>query len=117
MKFRLPLNCLAMLWLCIGGTWALHGQETKPSQSLRVTKKTVLEQYAPQLVVPHDERLEMKQERQALLRERRAMLDTLELSDRKKYRLLRELYERPAGEHWAHLMADVPEKEPEKKQP
>ena len=66
---------------------------------------------------PTFDREAREQDRQALILERRAMLDTLELSDRKKYRLLRELYERPAGEHWAHIMADLPEKEPEKKQP
>ncbi|MDG1572894.1 hypothetical protein OZ410_11255 [Robiginitalea sp. M366] len=67
----------------------------------------MLAQYAPDLVVPATERSEMKQDRLALIRERRAMLDTLQLSRKKKLRLLRELYLKPSGAHWDHLYADL----------
>lgn len=96
---------LGCFLLGVNGVIAQSG--STPPQAPKVKTHTVLAQYAPDLVVPATERREMKQDRLALIRERRAMLDTLEMSRKKKLRLLRELYLKPAGEHWDHLYADL----------
>ncbi len=72
---------------------------------MRVRKVTTLERYDQALVIPHEERLAMKQERQEELERRRAMLDTMEVSRHKRLRLLRELYRKPSGDLWANLLA------------
>ncbi|WP_088341119.1 hypothetical protein [Robiginitalea sediminis] len=98
-----PRNLLQFTALALG--YFFFGLVCLQAQEMRVRKVTTLERYDQALVIPHEERLAMKQERQEELERRRAMLDTMEVSRHKRLRLLRELYRKPSGDLWANLLA------------
>ena len=98
----------------ISGCWHLAAQQSSiktEAKEIKVKKHTVLAQYEPELVVPAEERLQLKNNRLNTIRERRAIIDTLSLSDRKRRRLLKELYRSPFSYHWDKLIADIEEDE------
>ena len=102
--------------ILISGCWQMAAQEhvsKSESKEIRVKKHTVLAQYEPELVVPADERLQLKNDRLNTIRERRAIIDTLTLSDRKRRKLLKELYRSPFSNHWDKLIADIEAEEEE----
>ena len=100
----------------IAGCWQIEAQQNASianSKEVRVKKHTVLSQYEPELVVPAEERLQLKNARLNTIRERRAIIDTLTLSDRKRRKLLKELYRSPFSYHWDKVIADIEEEEEE----
>lgn len=64
----------------------------------KIQKYTMMEQFAPDLVVSANQRLAMKNQRIADTQRKLAILDTLDISDRKKRRLLRDLKNSPFSE-------------------
>lgn len=64
----------------------------------KVQKHTIMEQFAPDLVVPATQRLKMKNQRVAETKRQLAILDTLDISGRKKRKLLRDLKYSPFSE-------------------
>ena len=96
------------------GSWNLCAQERPAkttNEQVRVKKYTVLAQYEPELVVPADERLQLKNDRINTIKERRAIIDTLTLSDRKRRKLLKELYRSPFSYHFDKIIADIVEED------
>lgn len=80
------------------GTTQILAQEpstTLVDNNIKVQKYTVMEQFEPDLVVPANQRIVMKNQRAADIQRKRAILDTLDISDRKKRRLLRDLKNSP----------------------
>ena len=105
-----------LLLFLIAGCLQIEAQQiasNAKSNEVRVKKYTVLSQYEPELVVPAQERLQLKYERLNTIKERRAIIDTLSLSDRKRRKLLKELYRSPFSNHWDKLVADIEEEEEE----
>ena len=97
-------------FILIAGCWHVQAQKqssNSESKEVRVKKHTVLAQYEPELVVPAEERLQLKNDRLNTIRERRAIIDTLQLSDRKRRKLLKELYRSPFSYHWDKVIADI----------
>lgn len=72
-----------------------------------------MERYEPDFVLSPEERLQLKRERLATIKMRRAVIDTLDISDRKRRRLLKELYRSPLSDHWDRLVADLSFEEPD----
>ena len=108
----IPVLCLFFVLGC----WQIKAQQNSSGnekKEIRVKKHTVLSQYEPELVVPAEERLQLKTDRLNTIKERRAIIDTLSLSDRKRRRLLKELYRSPFSYHWDKLIADIEEEETE----
>ena len=88
-------------------TCTVYAQEQPkaPKASVPEFKKSVLSHYESGLAPDRIQREALKAARMAWIRERRAILDTLELSPKKKNRLLRDLYEDPSSGAWDRLMA------------
>ena len=110
MKLNLRYWSHYFFYFLIAGCWQVQaqGQSAKSgSKEIRVKKHTILAQFEPELVVPAEERLELKNDRLNTIRERRAILDTLQLSDRKRRKLLKELYRSPFSYHWNKVIADI----------
>lgn len=80
---------------------------------MKVKKKTVMEQYEPDLVLTVDDRIRLKKERIALLQRRRQIIDTLDITDRRKRKLLKELYNSPTSDKWKRVIADIQFQHPE----
>lgn len=74
-------------------------QETAPA-IVRARSQSVLERFDDQLVPDRRERRKMKQQRLAAIRHRRAIIDTLPISERQRKKLLRELYRSPHESLW-----------------
>ncbi len=66
-----------------------------------------MEQYEPGMILTVDDRIRLKKERLALIQKRRRIIDTLDISDRRKRRLLEELYETPYSDRWERIIADI----------
>ncbi len=73
-----------------------------------------MERYEPEMILSVEKRIALKKERLATIKKRRQIIDTLDISDRKKRRLLKELYQSPSTEKWDKLIADIEfEEDPE----
>ncbi|WP_158657197.1 hypothetical protein [Maribacter cobaltidurans] len=95
MKFLSLKKCILACTLC--GILMVSAQD-KETKTILVQKHTIMDQFAPELVTPVSERLELKQQRIAHQRNTRKILDTLDISERKRRRLLKELQRSPFSE-------------------
>ena len=103
-KYKLAFGCCALLAFC-----CLNAQETDKNEAkeIKVVKKTLMELYAPELILDAEERTLLKKQRIALIEKRRKIIDTLSISKRRKRSLLRELYSTPYSEKWDKWIADI----------
>jgi hypothetical protein len=69
--------------------------QTVENKELKVQKRTLMGQFEPTLVKPVEERVALKEKRIAYQRTTKRMLDTLDISDRKRRKLMRELRKSP----------------------
>lgn len=80
-----------------------HNQKEEVS----VQKYTVMEKFEPDYVIPVNERRRLKIERRELIAHRRNILDTLNISDRRRSRLLRELNKNPFSDKVNRKFAEI----------
>ncbi|MBT8184767.1 MAG: hypothetical protein KJN76_07990 [Eudoraea sp.] len=81
--------------------------KTPEKKEIKVVKRTVMEQYEPGMILTADDRTRLKKERIALIQKRRRIIDTLDISERRKRSLLKELYRSPHTDKWDRLIADL----------
>ncbi len=107
MNTPMKMKNLRSLFLCLFffGTAINLAQETKTEpvtvkktatlkidkSNIKVKKHTVMSQFEPDLVVSADKRMEKKQKRVAETELKLRILDTLDISESKKRKLLRDL--------------------------
>lgn len=89
-----------------GQCWAQDSVRIKTEQ-LKVKKHTVLAQYDHGMVLSAEERLRLKKERRELVKLRKEIIDTLNISERRRRRLLKELYRSPFSTKWERLVTDL----------
>ncbi len=98
----------ALGWLLC--TAHLNAQKTvteEKNQNLKVQKYTVMEQYEPELVLSVDERVRLKKERIATIKRRRGILDTLDIPERRREKLLKALLKNPFSDKLNKAVADI----------
>lgn len=79
-----------------------------PSQKeLKIRERTIMAQFESQLVLSAEERLQKKLDRREMIKKRQAIIDTLDISDRRRRRLLKELYDSPLSDRWDRLVAKM----------
>jgi hypothetical protein len=108
MKKLIYLAMASLIYL-IGST-QLIAQDPVPekkSQNVKVKKYTVMEQYEPELVLSVDERLHLRKERMATIKRRRGILDTLDISERRREKLLKALIKNPFSYKLNKAVADI----------
>ena len=79
----------------------------KKSHNVKVKKYTVMEQYEPELVLSVNERVRLKKKRMATIKRRRGILDTLNISERRRERLLKALLKNPFSDKLNKAVADI----------
>lgn len=110
--FKLGLACAFAIGGCMTA-FAQQAQLQAEKPDLKVSKRTLMEQYEPDLVISVDERLRLKRARMARVKERKEIIDTLDISERKKRRLLKELYRTPFSDEWEKVLADTEFEDPQ----
>lgn len=74
---------------------------------LTVEKRTVLERFDSDLVISPEARMKLKMERVATIKKRLEIIDTLNISERQRRRLLKELYLSPFSDKWNKVIVDL----------
>ena len=109
------LSSFCLFIFCLGvGILSSRAQEMHtiaPHKKYAVKKRTILEEYEPFMVLSAEERLVMKKEREAILTYRREIIDSLQISDKKRKKLLRELYLSPSSAQWDKLSTRILDEE------
>ena len=120
MNLKKSINCCYIGLFLLAFALPINAQKNLSSSSknhVRVKKHTVLGQFEPELVLSSEERLQLKSERIATLEKRREIIDTLDISDRKRRQLLKELYSSPFSYKWDKVITEIElEDEPEEDQ-
>lgn len=93
--------------LCCTHLIAQDSTSGKKSQNVKVKKYTVMEQYEPELMLSVNERIRLKKKRIATIKRRRGILDTLDISERRRERLLKELLNNPFSDKLNKAVADI----------
>ncbi|MBT8236902.1 MAG: hypothetical protein KJO04_11960 [Bacteroidia bacterium] len=104
------LPCYFICFFVLIGCSELLGQDSlafPPEKKLKIRDRTVLGQFESNLVLSADERLKKKLERRELIAKRRAIIDTLDISERRRRRLLKELYGSPFTTRWDKVVASM----------
>ena len=95
---------------CFLGCTQLIAQDPGPSKkshNVKVKKYTIMEQYEPELVLSVNERVRLKKKRIATIKRRRAILDTLDISERRRERLLKALLKDPFSDKLNKAVAEI----------
>jgi hypothetical protein len=82
--------------------------ENPSKPQFEVKKYTLMEQFEPEMVVTVAERIQLKEERFDRIQERRGILDTLDVSERRKRKLLRDIYKNPLSDRLSRAMVTEP---------
>jgi hypothetical protein len=69
--------------------------QVKPQNEIRVKQKTKMEKFEPEMVISVEERTQMKEDRLAEIERGKRIIDTMNISERKKRKLLGDLYWSP----------------------
>ena len=72
-----------------------------------VVKYTIMERFEPELILTATEREKMKAERFAEIKSKMEILDTLDISERKRDRLIEDLMENPFSPRLARTLAEI----------
>lgn len=107
MKKWNPLLFVPMVW-CLLSASKLSAQEQKemPKKDISVQRHTIMERFEPDLMVPLQERIALKKQRVADAQRTRALLDTLDISERKREKLLNDLEKTPFSNRLTKTIAD-----------
>ena len=76
-------------------------------QELKIKERTILAKFDADMVLSADERLQKKLDRRELILKRHAIIDTLNISERRRKRLLKELYNSPLSNRWNKLVTKL----------
>ncbi|MEO9890951.1 hypothetical protein [Aurantibacter sp.] len=76
-------------------------------EEINVKKHTVMEKFESDYVLPVAERKRMKLERREVIAHRKSILDTLNISDRRRERLFRELNKNPFSDKVNKQFAEI----------
>ena len=88
------------LLLFVAGSYLMVGQSTDKIE-IKVQKRTLVGLFEPDYVIPVEERIALKESRIAHQRTTKRILDTLDISDAKRRKLMRELRRSPFSERIA----------------
>lgn len=83
----------------------LQAQEKEKKHE--VTKYTIMERFEPELVLTPEERVQLKEERVAEIVKTREIVDTLDIRERKREKLLNDLLEKPYSTRLSKTMAKL----------
>lgn len=86
---------LVMLFVGTSVIFAQDANKQNEKKNIKVQKHTVMEKFEPELVIPVEDRIQLKEDRIVELKRTKELLDTLSISKRKRRRLMRDLRRSP----------------------
>jgi hypothetical protein len=105
MKIKLQLPLAAGFFISGSFLSCCMAQSEIPKPKIRI--HTVMERYEPGLVLPAEERLRLKIQRREAVENRAAVIDTLNIPERKRRKLLRELYRTPFTDEYNQVLGTL----------
>ena len=96
--------CFGLLLTTIG---ALAQEEQDFITEEPVARYTIMERFEPELILTAAEREQMKAERFAEIKSKMEILDTLDISERKRDRLMEDLMEDPLSPRLTKTLAEI----------
>jgi len=85
------------LVLSVCGIFMATAQSAE-KDTIKVQKRTIMDKFEPDYVKPEDERIALKKKRITTQREAKKIIDSLDISERKRRKLIRELKYNPFSE-------------------
>lgn len=87
----------AFVMLIAGTSFGLAQDTPKriEKKNIKVQKHTVMEKFEPELVIPVEDRIQLKEDRIVEIKRTKELLDTLSISKRKRRKLMRDLKRSP----------------------
>ena len=98
---------LCVLFISSYGVLAQTEQNETEKKQREVTKYTVMERFEPQLMLTAEERIKLKEERVAVIKKRREILDTLDISERRREKLMNDLLKEPFSPRLSRTLAEI----------
>ncbi|WP_373519490.1 hypothetical protein [Pricia sp.] len=103
---------LDLITSCVGflGVLTLSAQESNyvlAGEGQAVKKYTIMERFEPELILTSSERERLKAERFTEIRTKMDILDTMDISERKREKLINDLIESPFSPRLFKTFADI----------
>lgn len=99
-------NCTVGLATLFFGMHTITAQNPE-KEELKITKRTYMERFEPRLIKSVEERLALKQLRIAEMRRKMFILDSLDISERRRKALQKDLHNNPFSHRLSKTLADV----------
>jgi len=98
--------CLVLLGTSCG---VIAQEEIQKAEKMKaeVTKYTVMERFEPELMLSAEERLKLKDEHVDDIKRRREILDTLDISERRREKLMRDILKAPYSSRLSRTLAEI----------
>lgn len=93
------------LFLIEGRAQSIEKDST--GQKLKVEKWTILEEYEPDMILSTEDRINLKKKRIVEAKRRKGILDSLDITDRKRKKLLKDLRNNPFSDRLMKTLADA----------
>ena len=97
---------LVMVFFLVDGNAQSKENDTL-GKKLKVEKWTVLEEYEPDMILSAEDRMALKKKRFVEVKRRKGILDTMDISERKRKKLMRDLYKNPFSDRLMKTLADT----------
>jgi hypothetical protein len=101
------LNIVVFLLAFSAIGFSQQGQNKQDNKGLSLQKRTALEQFESDLVISPEDRMKLKKARVIAIQKRLEIMDTLNISDRQRRKLLKELYRSPFSDEWNKVLAGL----------
>ncbi|WP_430908038.1 hypothetical protein [Maribacter sp. 2-571] len=99
---------VCLLFLGIGNAIAQTTESTKENRTTKeVQRHTIMEKFAPDISLTATERQQKRLDRIAEIELRKSVIDTLDISERRRQKLLIDLKYNPFSERLNRTMADI----------
>ena len=88
----------------------IHAQSKESDtmeKKLKVEKWTILEEYEPDMILSAEDRISLKKNRIVEAKRIKGILDTMDISDRKRKKLLKDLFKNPFSDRLMRTLADT----------
>ena len=107
MKSLIVLSLIIGVLLICSATAFAQDTLGKEKPLIKVKKRTIMEQYDPDMVMSVEERIRLKEERYNDFLRRKSILDTMDISRSRKRKLLRDLYQSPFSDRLSKAIVDT----------
>ena len=102
------LKSICFVLMCTSFTTFAQTQfKSAEKTNAEVTRHTVMERFDPQLILSAEERIKLKEDRVAEINRRRGILDTIDISERKREKLMRDILKDPFSPRLARTLAEI----------